>query len=520
MVNYESNSNYNEHETHNAQTIAAINEIIPQYITQLIRKNVIDKINILNMLYCDLMGNTSTFNDISKDMQECLKLMLELEDPNIIVDLRTNNRFKGSKFDIFWSELQAYFNEFIFVCDIQETIIFRLKLQYNNPLPETICIPSIEWIQLQFWPKTPQQIMQCNIQVPDNISDSFYSSDVYVGYKNTIFESSNAIQHATEFFQTISLKFSNKIPPILCLYTDSGPDHRTNFGSVQISLISLFFKGDFDIIIAMRTAPYHSWANPTERIMSILNLATENNNLLRKELKDSIMNIQNLLNERTTRLEMENIDDTLQINETTWAELQKHKKLMDFLNSHCQQRLYSFQIKKCMQYDYSFCKPIRMPLEELNSLNFLPDPIPSIDDSNHYSSFNSLYGNETNENHCPSLLLNQEGQERGPNNLYTHKNINGWVEYEDHSLYNTLFVCEHISCNSPIETNYYSCKKGDQIQLCCWCGAMDGLLKLQTALTNRFKKVYPCCMICKESGKDHFTQIEIKTSKSKKKTTM
>ncbi|KAF0498879.1 hypothetical protein F8M41_020483 [Gigaspora margarita] len=168
-------------------------------------------------------------------------------------------------------------------------------------------------------------------EVPDNISDSFYSGDVYVGYKNTIFESSNAICHATKFFQTISLKFSNEIPPILCLYTDGGPDHRTNFESVQISLISLFFKGDFDIIIAIKTAPYHSWANPAKRIMSIFNLglqiislvynefsleqekifkqlntieaiqkAKENNNLLKKELKDSIMNIKNLLNKRTT----------------------------------------------------------------------------------------------------------------------------------------------------------------------------------------------------------------------------
>ncbi|CAG8554015.1 16529_t:CDS:2 [Dentiscutata erythropus] len=126
---------------------------------------------------------------------------------------------------------------------------------------------------------------------------------------------------------------------------------------------------------------------------------------------------------------MENIDDTLQINETTWAELRKHKKLMEFLNSHCQQRLYSFQIKKCTQYGCSFCKSIRMPLEKFDSLNFLPDPIPSIDDSNHHSLFNSLYGNKTNEDYCPSLLINQEGQERGPNNLYTHKNINGWFKF-------------------------------------------------------------------------------------------
>ncbi|CAG8823411.1 42514_t:CDS:2, partial [Gigaspora margarita] len=192
---------------------------------------------------------------------------------------------------------------------------------------------------------------------------------------------------------------------------------------------------------------------------------------------------------------MENIDDTLQINEMTWAELQKHKKLMEFLNL--------------------------MPLEEFNSLNFLPDPIPSIDDSNHYSSFNSLYGNEMNEDHCSSLLLNQEGQERGPNNLYTHKNINGWVECMACGKWQCLYSLnsvdkdEELQWQLAIQNFFYTC--GDQIQLCYWCGAMDGLLELPTALTDRFKKVYPCCMICKESGKDHFTQFEIKTSKSKKR---
>ncbi|CAG8787066.1 23309_t:CDS:1, partial [Gigaspora rosea] len=95
--------------------------------------------------------------------------------------------------------------------------------------------------------------------VSENISDSFYSGDINIAYKNTIFESINAICHATEFFQTISLKYSNQIPLILCLYTDVSPDFRTNFGSVQISLISLFFKGDFDMIIAIRTALFHSW---------------------------------------------------------------------------------------------------------------------------------------------------------------------------------------------------------------------------------------------------------------------
>ncbi|CAB4383261.1 unnamed protein product [Rhizophagus irregularis] len=64
------------------------------------------------MLYRDLTGDASLANDqISKEIEERLRLMMLLEDPSIIIDLRTNNGFQVSKFDIFWNELDGYFNE-------------------------------------------------------------------------------------------------------------------------------------------------------------------------------------------------------------------------------------------------------------------------------------------------------------------------------------------------------------------------------------------------------------------------
>jgi len=36
-----------------------------------------------------------------------------------------------------------------------------------------------------------------------------------------------------------------------------------------------FLRGDFDLLIAARTAPQQSWTNPVERIMSILNLGLQ-----------------------------------------------------------------------------------------------------------------------------------------------------------------------------------------------------------------------------------------------------
>ena len=56
-----------------------------------------------------------TPNNISKELENRLRLMLAMEDPSIICDLRQNNRFKGSKFDTFWDEMHIYFNEVIYL---------------------------------------------------------------------------------------------------------------------------------------------------------------------------------------------------------------------------------------------------------------------------------------------------------------------------------------------------------------------------------------------------------------------
>ena len=69
---------------------------------------------ILRVLFYDLTGDAAITNDtISKEIEERLKMILVLEDSSIIVDMRINNGFKGTKFDCFWDKLDAYFNEVI-----------------------------------------------------------------------------------------------------------------------------------------------------------------------------------------------------------------------------------------------------------------------------------------------------------------------------------------------------------------------------------------------------------------------
>jgi hypothetical protein len=64
------------------------------------------------MLYFDLTGDAAiTSNAISCEIEERLRLMLTLADPTIVFDLRINNGFNGTKFNTFWDESEAYFNE-------------------------------------------------------------------------------------------------------------------------------------------------------------------------------------------------------------------------------------------------------------------------------------------------------------------------------------------------------------------------------------------------------------------------
>lgn len=64
--------------------------------------------------------------------------------------------------------------------------------------------------------------------------------------------------------------------PLLFLYSDGGPDHRSTYWSVQLAYILLFIALDLDLLVTARTAPSNSYYNRAERCISILNLALQN----------------------------------------------------------------------------------------------------------------------------------------------------------------------------------------------------------------------------------------------------
>lgn len=65
------------------------------------------------------------------------------------------------------------------------------------------------------------------------------------------------------------------------------PDHRLLYGSVQVALVALFLRINFDMLIAIQTRLNQSWTNPAERIMLILNLGLQKVPLERQEMDDT-----------------------------------------------------------------------------------------------------------------------------------------------------------------------------------------------------------------------------------------
>ena len=295
-----------------------------------------------------------------------------------------------------------------------------------------------------------------DIPIPEDVSESWYSGQVHVGLKEGTFEPSSPLRHVSELCPLVRAQAQSK--PIMFLYTDGGPDHRLTYLSVQLCLVSLFLELDLDYLCAARTAPCHSWRNPVERVMSIVNLGLqcvglerarmdeenerlaakvgsmkESRNVAAKHLDfkeallDSVAAPKVCLTDVLKRLQLKGTSfnvftpATQEEMDACWASvtqidadvtcsltkatLPNHPRIQEFRDHCCRKRHYSFEIQKCGSYDCEVCKAPRLSEEVLQKLQFLPDPTPGID--NHYIPFHDIFGQPTSEKHLPSLSLKQ-----------------------------------------------------------------------------------------------------------------
>ena len=287
-----------------------------------------------------------------------------------------------------------------------------------------------------------------NVNIPEKVENSFYRGKVFVGLKDHTFEPSSSIHHLTEL-HSVLIDDTN---PLLAMYTDGGPDHRTNFVSVQLSIISLFLKEDRNMVVAVRALPYNSWKDPAERVVATLNLGAQavglmristeiedllkgcnglksirdldKNNLglnIKENILESTQVCKSLLSSIFERLvysgdpitsfipatdkemnllwsETTKIDQSISPSDSTTAAITKKDVFMNFYQTHCKSRHYLFSVKKCSDINCQFHLPTRM--DNFETLEHLPDLIPN---GEHYEPFENVYGNETSEKHRPSL---------------------------------------------------------------------------------------------------------------------
>ena len=338
------------------------------------------------------------------------------------------------------------------------------------------------------------------VDIPNEISDSWYRGRVNVTLKEAAFEPSSPLRHASEL---LNLLQSHHLTdnPILCIYTDGGSDHQLTFLAVKLALVCLFLLLDLDYLLAARTAPCHSWRNPVERIMSTLNLGLQSVGLAREagderfeaearncnSLKDlrraaekrtefrdkaltSIQPVKALLNSIFSRLnvkekavmtsdpakaeELDRLWNTLSFIADSVpspddlrkkSDLKTVPSIEQFLEHCTHQRHYFFEVKKCGQGQCGVCKPIRLPREVFEQIKMFPDPMPGTDD--HYLPFAEVYGSDTSEKHRPSAAKKAARQRTLPfhGKLQHVNNACMMVECEECEMWRLVYALRKLS---------------------------------------------------------------------------
>ncbi|PKB96241.1 hypothetical protein RhiirA5_435175 [Rhizophagus irregularis] len=321
--------------TKESQLILLANKMVPIFFTRQMKKNVIEKYSLIakltpsiwNKLLQDLSGDSSSSsNELTKEMQDRIQTVLDLQDPEIILDLRIVPAVHDRR-----ASSVLYLPIAMSISDLKKIIIQKLESKYGAPLNSEICIPSDEYIRLQFWPKNPatqtasqytgrfnikykiqtRQLSKFHpdahycaalfqymrlfsikfrkytsficaddkhkiaigegiatstgvrnkkslvpqnvdltssdhdytklsltpsvtlfIDIPESINESFYHGQVYVSYKDTTFQPSTAIRHATEIYNNIKKQHQENLPEMLLLSPDR--HHLHDYANVVI----------------------------------------------------------------------------------------------------------------------------------------------------------------------------------------------------------------------------------------------------------------------------------------------
>lgn len=127
---------------------------------------------------------------------------------------------------------------------------------------------------------TPSVYLECDI--PNTADKSFVRGTVTTVVNDSVLQTANPFRHAV-ILTKLAAENNKKI---LIKFTDGGTDQRNCREAVKCANICIFSELNLDLLIHGRCAPGHSWTNPAERIMSILNLGLQNCALSRDKLDE------------------------------------------------------------------------------------------------------------------------------------------------------------------------------------------------------------------------------------------
>ena len=170
--------------TANARLVTDLNAKQKLFSTRQMHRDYIERYSrmlktsqkgVLRNLYCSFTdycssSRTSAEKAVDQRIASIAEDIFELDEPEILVDLRHMKRPKSTIFDKFWEEVKLYLDEITPACDdrrhghilhmpiaisvrnLCEFIAERVKSKYSD---EVVAIPSEEWVRLQFSPCNP-----------------------------------------------------------------------------------------------------------------------------------------------------------------------------------------------------------------------------------------------------------------------------------------------------------------------------------------------------------------------------
>ena len=106
-------------------------------------------------------GRNADESEIDRRVQEAI----EMEDPDILMDLRHQNTKASDKYGVFWTKCRKFLDECTAVQErrhdsvctyMAKAVSVRdLVEQVSKLYPYGTLIPSVQWVRLQFHPKNP-----------------------------------------------------------------------------------------------------------------------------------------------------------------------------------------------------------------------------------------------------------------------------------------------------------------------------------------------------------------------------